>query len=349
MTTLRWGILGTAAIARKNWRAVWHSGNSVVSAVASRNLERSRQFIAECQREHSFETAPAALGSYEELLASPHVDAIYIPIPTGVRTEWVVRAADAGKHILCEKPCAATVADVRTMIEGARLNRVQFMDGVMFMHNPRLDRVRRALDDEAAFGKIRRITSHFSFCSTEDFRQANIRSQAALEPLGCLGDLGWYCIRFALWAMNWQMPREVSGRILSETSSDRSQGAVPFDFSAELLFDDGVSSGFYCSFLTAYSNWVAATGTKGHLRVPDFVLPKNSSRGALEINGILSDDLITDPAVAQDTNMIRVFAAQVLSGKLNDAWPDWALKTQIVTNACLEAARSGKLVAVATS
>jgi predicted dehydrogenase len=349
MKKIRWGILGTAAIARKNWKAIRHSGNSVISAVASRNVERSGQFIADCQRDNPFETAPLALGSYEELLASPEVDAIYVPIPTGLRTEWVVRAADAGKHILCEKPCGATVADVHAMIEAARRNRVQFMDGVMFMHNLRLDRVRRALEDEANFGKIRRMTSHFSFCSNEDFRQVNIRSNSALEPLGCLGDLGWYCIRFALWTMNWQLPREVSARLLSATGSDRSQCPVPFDFSAEMLFDGGVSAGFYCSFLTAYSNWVAVTGTKGHLRVPDFVLPKNSSQGALEINGVLSDDLIVNPLAAQDTNMIRAFATQVLSGKLNDAWPDWALKTQIVTNACLDAARSGNTVAIAPS
>jgi predicted dehydrogenase len=346
MNKLRWGILGAAAIARKNWKAIRHSDNSIISAVASRNLERGRQFIAECQRDNPFDAAPAALGSYEELLASPEVDAIYIPIPTGLRTEWVVRAAEAGKHILCEKPCGTTVTDVRAMIEAARRNRVQFMDGVMFMHNPRLDRVRRALEDETAFGKMRRITSHFSFFSTEDFRQTNVRSNNALEPLGCLGDLGWYCIRIALWTMNWQLPREVSGRIISQTCSDRSEGAVPFDFSGELFFDDDISSGFYCSFLAAYSNWVAVTGTKGHLRVPDFVIPKNSSQGALEINGVLSDDLKMDPTTTPDTNMIRTFSAQVLSGKLNDAWPEWALKTQIVTNACLEAARSGKPVVV---
>jgi hypothetical protein len=82
------------------------------------------------------------------------------------------------------------------------------------------------------------------------------------------------------------------------------------------------------------------------LRVPDFVLPKNSSLGALEINGVLSDDLLMDPLAAQDTTMIRAFAAQVISGKLNNEWPEWALKTQIVTNACLDAARSGKPVAV---
>ena len=112
------------------------------------------------------------------------------------------------------------------------------------------------------------------------------------------------------------------------------------------LFDNGISAGFYCSFLAAYSNWAVATGTQGHLRVPDFVLPKNSSEGALEINGIASDDLMVDPVRAQEANMVRAFSEQVLSGKLNDSWPDWALKTQIVANACLDSTRAGRPVSL---
>lgn len=344
MNNLRWGILGTANIARKIWKAARQSGNSVVTGVASRSVERSRQFIAERQSEVPVDTAPTAFGSYEELISSPDVDVIYVPIPTALRKEWIVRAAAAGKHVLCEKPCAGTVADLREMLEACRSHRVQFMDGVMFMHNARLERIRAALDDQAAFGDMRRITSHFSFLSPEGFREKNIRSNAALEPLGCLGDLGWYCIRFALWTMNWRIPREVSARILRETSCDRGSQPVPFTFSAELFFDDNVSCGFYCSFVSAYSNWVMVTGTNGHLRVPDFVLPKNSSSGALEINGVLSDDLTHNPDAAQETRMVHAFAAQVLSGKLNDAWPEWALKTQIVTNACLDSARARRPV-----
>src|SRR5438105_2549730 len=128
---LRWGILGTAQIARKNWRAIHDSGNSTIVAVASRDLERSRRFIAECQAEVAFETVPEAYGSYEELLASQAVDAVYIPLPTGLRKEWVLRAAEAGKHIVCEKPCAVSVADLREMLDACRRHRVQFMDGVM--------------------------------------------------------------------------------------------------------------------------------------------------------------------------------------------------------------------------
>ncbi|HLX71547.1 MAG TPA: Gfo/Idh/MocA family oxidoreductase [Verrucomicrobiae bacterium] len=343
MTKLRWGILGTARIARKNWNGFWHSGNSVLTAVASRDAQRGRQFIAECQQERPFETAPAALGSYEELLSSPNVDAVYIPLPTGLRKEWVLRAAKAKKHVLCEKPCAATVNDLREMIEACRQNHVQFMDGVMFMHNPRMNRIRQALDNGTSIGKPRRITSHFSFFTEGDFRNVNIRANGALEPLGCLGDLGWYCIRFALWAMNWQLPREVTGRILSQTGPDRSPAPVPFDFSGEMLFDGDVSSGFFCSFLSSYSNWATLSGTHGNVRVPDFVLPK-SSHGALDINGELTDSSGVDPLTAQETNMVRAFADQVLSGKLNDAWPEWALKTQLVMNACLDSARNSRTV-----
>src|SRR5438105_2683620 len=102
MNKVRWGILSTAQIARKNWKAVRNSGNATVVAVASRDLERSRDFIASCQREAPMSNSVTALGSYEDLLASKEVDAVYIPLPTALRRDWVIRAAEAGKHIICE-------------------------------------------------------------------------------------------------------------------------------------------------------------------------------------------------------------------------------------------------------
>ena len=255
MNKLRCGILSTADIARKNWRAIRDSGNLVVTAVASRNAARSRKFIDDCQRDAPSEMTPAALGAYEALIASSEVDAVYIPLPTGLRKEWVLRAAAAGKHVLCEKPCGLGLADVREMTDACQKNRVQFMDGVMFMHNPRLRRLRELLDDGKTVGPIRRIMSVFTFAGGETFFDANIRVHAALEPTGCLGDLGWYCIRFALWAMNWQLPREVTGRILSARGNRLSPSATPADFSGELIFADGPSLGFYCSFRAQFQNW----------------------------------------------------------------------------------------------
>ena len=359
MKKLRFGILSTANIARKNWKAIFHSGNCVVSAVASRYLKKSREFIRDCQREDRFAVEPSALGSYEELLASRNVDAVYIPLPTGLREEWVMRAAEAGKHVLCEKPCAVNAAGLRKMLSTCRENRVQFMDGVMFMHSPRLARVRKVLDDGKSVGAVRRISSTFSFYIGGNFFRDNIRVDGRLEPAGCLGDLGWYCIRFALWTMNWQMPRAVTGRILSESKNLKRRPSAPTDFSAELTFDRNITASIYCSFLSGFQEWVHVCGPKGWLRLPDFVHPFDSYRPAFEVNRrevrVGSgpkclpdvDPMAQGHPTAQDTRMFRNFAKQIHSGKLNADWPMWALKTQQVLDACLESAKQNAVVKLA--
>jgi len=349
MNKLRWGILSTAAIGRKNWRAIRDSGTNVVTAVASRDLERSRKFIADSQQAAPVETAPAALGSYEELIASPEVDAIYVPLPTGLRKEWILRAAAAGKHVLCEKPCGVSLSDVREMTDACHANGVQFMDGVMFMHNPRMGRMRELLDDGKTIGPIRRIMTSFSFQAVEVFYDANIRVNAELEPMGCLGDLGWYCVRFALWAMNWQLPREATGKILTARGNRLSPGTAPTDFSGELIFADGSSMGFYCSFRAQHQNWAHVGGATGWLRVDDFVHPTSVHEPSFTVNGkeerVKVCDCVgphTDSRVpAHDAQMFRNFAQQVASGKLNADWPMWSLKTQQVLDGCFESAKQG--------
>ena len=358
MSKLRIGFMSTANIGRQNWKAIFNSGSAIVTAVASRDARRSREFIREGQREFPFAAEPAALGSYEELLASPNVDAVYIPLPTGLRKEWVLRAAAAGKHVICEKPCAVSAADLQEMISCCRKNRVQFMDGVMFMHNPRLNRIREVLDDGKSVGPLRRISSAFSFLGTGDFSRSNIRMDGRLEPSGCLGDLGWYCIRFTLWTMKWQLPHTVTGRILSESELIGGRVPAPTEFSAELFFDDNVSAEFYCSFIAAEQQWAFISGRNGWLRLPDFVHPFNSREPAFEVNrteirgptaaGIQTPTPVSDPAelghaTAQNTIMFRNFASQVFSRKLNDDWPMWALKTQQVMDACFESARNGSV------
>ncbi len=349
MKKLRWGILSTADIARQNWRAIYDSGNSVVTSVASRSKDRSEQFIAACHAELPFERKPTAFGSYEELLNSSDVDAVYIPLPTGLRKEWILRAARAGKHVLSEKPCGLNLRDVQEMVDECRRNRVQFMDGVMFMHNPRLQRIREELDEVRSIGEIKRITSFFSFFAPEENQRTNIRFNSELEPAGCLGDLGWYNIRFTLWALNWKMPRAVAGRILSQRKGGTSPSTTPSDFSGEMFFDNDITAGFYNSFLTAYQEWVVVSGTNGLLRVPGFVHPASIHEPSFEVNGSEIKVRIceckgthTESKVqAQDSRMIRNFAEQIFSGKLNEGWPMMALKTQHIVDACLESAKQG--------
>jgi predicted dehydrogenase len=329
----------------------------VVVAVASRDRDRARQFIERCQSHAPMPAVPQAFGSYEELLASQSVDAVYIPLPTGLRKEWVLRAAAAGKHVVCEKPCASNLGDLQEMLEACRRHGVQFMDGVMFMHSRRLEQMRAALDDPKAIGSIRRITSAFTFAAPPEFFTENIRADEALEPHGCLGDLGWYCIRFCLWAMRWQMPEHVAGRILAQSERTKSSAPVITEFSGELLFKGGASAGFFCSFLAQNQEWAQVSGTNGYLRVEDFVVPFDGYQIAFEVNNPQfvksgcefkmkpnwSRSTVTEHSQAhpdaQESNLFRAFAEQIRSGRLNNDWPEWALKTQAIMAACLESAR----------
>ncbi len=357
---IRWGILGTANIARKNWKGIQLSGNSTVTAVASRDLERCRRFITECQAQAPMDSEPQAFGDYEQLLASNEIDAVYIPLPTAVRKEWVLSAAAAGKHVLSEKPCAVSLEDLREVIDTCRKHRVQFMDGVMFMHSRRLPRLRELLNDGQSVGNVKRITSAFTFSGGPDFLTGNIRVNPRLEPNGCVGDLGWYCIRFALWVMNWEMPEEVTGRILASSGKDGGQNGVPTDFSGELFFKSGASASFYCSFISENQEWAMVSGTRGYVEMPDFVLPFAGSELELNVrknefskNGcdfrmqshprrVGIPEYSNSHPTAQESNMFRAFAAQIHSGQLNDLWPEIALNTQEVMCRCLESARRAK-------
>jgi predicted dehydrogenase len=356
----RWGILGSAGIARKNWQALALSGNSTLVAVASRRLDRSRQFVAECQAACPLPRTPAAVGSYDELLTRPDVDAVYIPLPTGLRKEWVIKAAEAGKHVLVEKPVGVTVADVRDMLTACERNRVQFMDGVMFMHSRRLDALRQTLDDGESVGRVRRIAAQFSFNAPEGFVGENIRGDSRLEPHGCLGDLGWYTIRFALWVMKYELPTEVTARLLAEAGRPDRPDKVPFEVSAELAFPRGVSATLYCSFQTENEQWAVVSGTKGFAHLPDFVLPFFGDEVRFDVTNsvfekagcdfdmrrrtrsVVVPEYSNSHPTAQEANMFRTFSALVAGDRRDPHWGEVALRTQAVMDACLRSARSGR-------
>jgi predicted dehydrogenase len=351
----RFGILGTSNIARKNWDAIRNSGNATLVAVGSRSRQRAAQFIAECQASASFVQPPQAM-DYEQLIGNRNIDAIYIPLPTGVRKEWVLRAAKAGKHVLCEKPCGCNAAELTEILDACRVSAVQFMDGVMFMHSSRLEAMRQTLDDGASVGDIRRIMSQFSFLGSEEFFLKNIRTSHELEPLGCLGDLGWYNIRFSLWAMRYQLPVQASGRILTAAGRGGA-GQVPIEFAGELLFDGGRSAGFYCSFNAENQQWAVISGTKGALHIKDFVLPffgsdakYTVSQPQFEVRGCQFNmegraqqyaihEYSNNATDSQETRLFRRFAELVSSGRPDPIWGEIALKTQKVVDACLKSAQ----------
>jgi predicted dehydrogenase len=351
-TVCRWGFLSTAEIARKNWKAIRLSGNARVAAVASRSAAKAQAFIDQCAGEVPPLQPVAALGSYEELLSRDDVDAVYIPLPTGIRKQWVLAAARAGKHVLCEKPVAINEQDALEMIEACERAGVQFMDGVMFDHSRRLTEICRTLQSEQAIGKLRRIQTHFSFSGDAAFQQSNIRTDSILEPHGCLGDLGWYCIRFTLWAAARRLPKQVRARTISHLRGKASEGEVPGEFSAELQFADGLSAAFYCSFLTANQQTVLLSGDSGYITLDDFVLPHYDAeaswtvhRDVLEIDNCRWNfrrhwdrravaEYPSGEANAAEVNLVRRLSQCAITGQCDPLYPELAIKTQRILDAC---------------
>ena len=357
--TCRWGILSTAEIAKKNWASIANSGNGRVIAVASRSVEKAQKFIAACQASVPVAHSVDAVGSYDALLSRSDIDAVYVPLPTGIRTEWVVKAAQAGKHVMVEKPCGVTTAEVQAMVDACNTSKVQFMDGVMFMHSARMNAMRAVLDDGKSVGEIRRIASQFSFCADQSWVESNIRASSQLEPAGCLGDLGWYTIRIILFAMKYEMPVEVRGRILNGVKRADSSDVVPMEFQGEMHFANGVSATFFNSFRTNHQQWAHISGSKGYLAVNDFVLPYYGNEVSFDVGNhnfsahgcyftmekFLKTQQLREYSNntknAQETALFRNFSELVNTGHRDNFWPEVALKTQRILDAALKSANGG--------
>ena len=363
--TCRWAFLSTAGIARKNWLSIRHAGNARLVAVASRDRARARAFVDECEASAPSHPPPDAVGSYEEVLDRDDVDAVYVPLPTGMRAEWVIRAAERGKHVLVEKPCAVDLPELERIVAACRKHGVQFMDGVMWFHSQRAEALRHSLragDTDGGLGGIRRIATQFTFRAPDAFFTDNIRAHGSLEPLGCLGDLGWYTIGFILWALHPRMPDAVDGRLLA-TAGVAGAPAVPTEFAGELFFrgQGGVpdtSASFFCSFLIEHQQWVHVSGTRGSLRIDDFVLPYFGNETGFTVSHprfvqdgcdfrmerhdrhVAVEEYANGHPTAQETNLFRDFSALVLSGRRDERWPEMSLATQRVMMDCLAAARA---------
>src|SRR2546421_349875 len=177
---LRWGILGCARITRRGLiPGLRASSRGTLQALASRDPATALAWADEFQ-------VPRAHASYQELIDDPEVEAVYIPLPNELHKTWVQAAADAGKHVLCEKPLALDAAEARAMVAHCQARGVVLMEAFMWRHQPRTASLRR-LVAEGAIGTLRLVRSSFSFpIDSGDWR---------LDPArggGALWDVGWY-------------------------------------------------------------------------------------------------------------------------------------------------------------
>jgi predicted dehydrogenase len=179
---VKWGILSTADINRKVIPGAKASPRVDLAAVASRDRARAEEYAREWEIEQAY-------GSYEALLEDPEIEAVYISLPNTLHCEWSVRALEAGKHVLCEKPLSRHPEEVEAAFDAADRAGRLLMEAFMYRHNPQTKRLKE-LVDEGAIGELRVIRSAFSYGL---YDEDNIRLRTELEG-GALMDVGCYCV-----------------------------------------------------------------------------------------------------------------------------------------------------------
>lgn len=327
---VRWGILSTAQIATKVTRAIRLAADAELVAIASRTRDKAEAWA----KEHEVRRAYA---SYQDLLDDPEIDAIYIPLPPSMHAEWTIRAAERGKHVLCEKPLSRNAAEATEMADACRQHGVQLMDGVMWVHHERTAAMQRHTDD-GTLGKLRHVSAAFSF-HWDEIPETNIRLNSELAG-GCLGDLGYYCVQAIWWAFG-ELPRSVF-------ATARYFRDVDLNLTGLLWFDGDRSASFNCGFDTVYRKWFEIAGTHGSLVCDDFVVPWKEETARYWTHD--SEGKPTEHRIescVQEVRMIERFSDAVRSGQLDDRWPADAIATMRICDALASSARSGQLVELA--
>jgi predicted dehydrogenase len=281
MSTLRWGILSTADIARtKVIPGIRRAGRCSIVAIASRDGARAAVVADELG-------IPRAHRTYEALLADPEVDAVYIPLPNHLHAEWTIAAARAGKHVLCEKPLAMTAADAEGMAAVCRAEGVYLMEAFMYRLHPCWVAVRE-LVASGRIGRLVAVDSWFSFFNDDP---SNIRNRREAGG-GALFDVGCYCVNLSRMLFDAE-PLEVDAWIRRDPAT-----GVDIVTSAILGFESGVAT-FTCSTRAEPDQRVHISGTEGRISVgiPFNIPPDRPTEISLTAGG--------DPPVAPATEVLR--------------------------------------------
>ncbi|MBW3607013.1 MAG: Gfo/Idh/MocA family oxidoreductase [Actinobacteria bacterium] len=244
-----WGLLSTARIAARVVAGATKTDAAEIVAVASRDGATAQAFA-------DAHGIARAHGSYEALLADPAVEAVYIPLPNSMHVDWTLRALQAGKHVLCEKPMDRRPEQIARAFDVADEQGLVLSEGFMWRHNPQTQRLRELLD-EATIGTVRLVRACFSFVLARD---VDVRLDAALDG-GALMDVGCYCVSGARLVAG--EPLDVSAQVVTGPTG------VDLRLSGLLRFDDHVLGVIDCG-LDMYSRGeLEIVGTEGRLLLPD--------------------------------------------------------------------------------
>ena len=248
---IQWGILSTARIGVTAFiPSARATPGAQVYAIASRSQATADAFA----RDHDI---PVALGSYQALLDHPDIDAVYISLPNSLHAEWTIKAAEAGKHVFCEKPLAVTAAEGRQMVEACRKADVLLFEAFVFMHHPQSRRLKEIIA-AGEIGTLRHINAGMTFVVNDP---SNIRLIKALGG-GSIYDGGVYPITFSRFIAGTD-PVSVQAHIRFDA-----QAGVDVATSLILEYPDGLTATLYCGFEGRGGPHALITGDQGRLVVP---------------------------------------------------------------------------------
>ncbi len=331
--TMRMGVLGAANIARSFISALRGSTKVDVCAVASRDAAKSEAFALEMGLAQSF-------GSYEAMLADPSIEAIYNPQPNNLHAEWTIKAADAGKHVLCEKPFAANAAEAKAMFDAAKRNNVMVVEAYPYRAQPQTIKFAELLRDNT-IGKVQMIQASFGFPLA---MSNNIRWDPSLAG-GALMDAGSYPVSLVRMAADSHPVRAQAMAQFSESGVDRTlMGTVEFA--------NGVMAQISCSFGTARHRHALIVGDAGTIETTYY----NDTSATMLPQLVVKRGIAFDaPCEIVETAAAPGFKAQgeAFCDLVRNGWAHWpgatpeeTMDIMHIIDALAVSARDGKLVPI---
>lgn len=312
--TVRWGILGVAKINDRLLPAFAKMASGRLSAIASRSAERAAEAAAAADLSKSY-------GTYNSLLNDPDIDAVYIPLPNAVHAEWTRRAADRGKHVLCEKPLTPTADEAQAVVDDCRSKNVRLMDGFMWPHHPRTAELKRLIAS-GRIGRVDHVHGTFSFPLPLD--ASNIRLQPG-QGGGSLLDVGCYPVYGIRWAFG-----EEPIRVFAAAEFEY---GVDLSIAGTLWFPGGRTATFDCAFTRPLRQHFEIVGTAGVISVPKMWLPD------VEAEYWVDGKRHVAACESQIVCMLDEFNAAVLEGRDPVPAAEEAVKTLRVIDALVRSAR----------
>lgn len=284
---LHWGLLSTARINHALITPLKASKRNQLLAVASRDLKKADAYAERWGIER-------AHGSYAALLADPEIDVIYNPLPNHLHAEWTIKAAEAGKHVLCEKPLALTVAEVDAMATAAQENNVVVAEAFMYRHHPQTRKVKELLDG-GEIGQLQLIRGSFAFPLDNP---GDIRLEPAMGG-GSLWDVGCYPVSYARYLAG-TIPTDVSGWQAT------TPGGVDDTFVGQLRFPGDIFAQIHSGFNTPLRSQLEVIGSQGSIEVPVPFTPQMNEKILLKRG--------------ESVQVIEIPGQELYIGEVEDMW-----------------------------